>query len=113
MTAAAPLLSILIVSYNTRDLLRECLVSVVAATHALPSEIIVVDNASSDGSVAMVSKSFPQVQVIANSENRGFAAANNQAYAISSGPYVLMLNPDTLVRGDAMDSVMRALEELT
>jgi GT2 family glycosyltransferase len=73
-----PNLSIVIVSYNTRQLLRECLDSVYASP-APVSEVVVVDNASSDGSAAMVRKHFPQVRLIANEDNRGFAAANNQA----------------------------------
>jgi GT2 family glycosyltransferase len=76
-----PDLSIVIVSYNTRQLLKECLDSVYAslAESTLTGQVIVVDNASRDGSAAMVREHFPQVRLIANEENRGFAAANDQA----------------------------------
>lgn len=102
-------LSVVVVSFNTRDLLRDCLRSVFA-TLALPSpdgrqlnsEVWVVDNASADGSAAMVAEEFPSVRLIANEENRGFAAANNQALSRSTGRYVLLLNPDTVVLADAL-----------
>ena len=103
-----PDLSIVIVSFNTRRLLKECLNSVYAslAESNLAGEVIVVDNASQDGSAAMVRESFPQVRLIANEDNRGFATANNQALrALGYGTgslsprYVMLLNPDNVVRG--------------
>jgi N-acetylglucosaminyl-diphospho-decaprenol L-rhamnosyltransferase len=119
-----PQLSIVIVSFNTRQLLKECLDSVYAslAGSALTSEVIVVDNASRDGSAAMVRKHFPQVRLIANEENRGFAAANNQALRaigygtgdISHPPppeYVMLLNPDTIVGGSALTTLARFMDE--
>jgi len=105
-------LSVIIVSYNTRELLRGCLGSVLADVDpGLEYEVIVVDNASADGSVAMIRDSFAQVRLLANSQNRGFAASNNQAIRQSSGQYVILLNPDTLVRKGALASLMAALEE--
>lgn len=119
-----PDLSIVIVSYNTRQLLGECLDSVYAslAESDLASEVIVVDNASRDGSVAMVRKHFPQVKLIANEDNRGFAAANNQAlralgYGTGDAPYppppqyVMLLNPDTIVSGNALTTLVHFMDE--
>ncbi|HID85816.1 MAG TPA: glycosyltransferase, partial [Anaerolineae bacterium] len=104
-------LSVIVVSYNTRDLLRVCLESVIASVQSSASslsyEVFVVDNASSDGSAAMVRERFPQVRLIVNRENRGFAAANNQALRQSQARYALLLNPDTEVRGDALGALVR------
>jgi N-acetylglucosaminyl-diphospho-decaprenol L-rhamnosyltransferase len=117
-------LSIVIVSYNVRELLAKCLASVVSSPTAatnrqserdprlstidyrLSTEVFVVDNASSDGSAAMVRERFPTVCLIENHDNRGFAAANNQAFAQASGRYVLMLNPDTEVRPGALETLL-------
>jgi len=93
-------LSIVIVNWNVRDLLRRCLHSI------SNSEIIVVDNASTDGSVEMVRTEFPGVHLITNADNRGFPAANNQGIAIAQGRYVLLLNPDTEVTGDALETMV-------
>jgi len=96
-------LSVVIVSWNVRQLLSGCLESVFASVgdSALQHEVLVVDNASSDGSASMVREHFPQVRVWENAENRGFAAGCNQALSQCSGRHVLLLNPDTLVRRDA------------
>jgi GT2 family glycosyltransferase len=94
--------SIVIVNWNTRDILRNCLDSVANQT-TLPHEIIVVDNASIDGSVEMVQQAFPDVRLIANADNRGFAAANNQGLEIASGDKLLLLNPDTIILDGAID----------
>jgi GT2 family glycosyltransferase len=89
--------SVVIVSWNTRTLLRACLESAQVACRSLngTTEIIVVDNASSDDSVTMMREMFPAVRVIVNAANVGFAAANNQGICASAGRYVLLLNPDT------------------
>ncbi|MCX6027723.1 MAG: glycosyltransferase family 2 protein [Chloroflexi bacterium] len=159
-----PILSIIIVSWNVRDLLRACLRSVVrsqesgdgrretedgrqetedrrqktedrrqgtgdkrqeAEDHDQPTpvpcslipdpcplipEIIVVDNASADGSVEMVAAEFPWVRLIANAENRGFTGGNNQGLAVSAGRYVFFLNPDTVVVGDALATMVAYLD---
>ena len=102
-------MSIVIVNWNTRDLLRGCLESVEKHLGKIDAEVIVVDNASTDDSVDMVNHLFPNVHLIANAENRGFAAANNQAFELSSGRYVLLLNSDTLVHGDVL---LRSLKYL-
>ncbi|MFQ6057602.1 MAG: glycosyltransferase family 2 protein [Anaerolineae bacterium] len=106
-------LSIVVVSYNTRELLAACLESVFRslAGSDLQARVFVVDNASSDGSAAMVRERFPQVQLIANRENLGFAAANNQALCRSQGRYALLLNPDTEVQGDALGDLVRFMDE--
>jgi len=104
-------LSIVIVSWNVRDLLRRCLSSILAGQEQGPGlEIIVVDNASSDGSAGMVRVEFPQVHLIANEQNRGFTAANNQGLALAQGRYLLLLNPDTEVVGDALATMVGYME---
>ena len=80
--------SIIIVNYNTKDFLRDCLKSVIEQTQELEYEIIVSDNGSTDGSLQMLAKEFPQVQVIANDQNLGFGAANNKALSIANGKYI-------------------------
>ncbi|MCB0601568.1 MAG: glycosyltransferase [Saprospiraceae bacterium] len=97
-----PVLSIVIVNYNVRYFLEQCLNSVIAASQNLTTEIIVVDNASSDDSMAMVHARFPQVQCIANTENAGFARANNQGIMASTGDLVLLLNPDTVLQENTL-----------
>ena len=90
-------LSIIIVNYNTRDLLHDCLVSVSETAKNLAYETIVVDNNSADGSTDMVRHMFPSTQLVCNTANLGFSRANNQGYSHSRGEYLLFLNSDTLV----------------
>ena len=97
-------LSVVIVNFNTRDELRDCLNSVLAETH--PAEVIVVDNASSDGSVEMLHGEFPNLRLIRNSENFGFAKASNQGIKVSTGRYVILLNPDCTVRPGAFSELV-------
>lgn len=95
------MLSILIVNWNTRDYLRACLFSLQATCADLEHEIIVVDNASHDNSAEMVRREFPEVLLIANNTNLGYAEGNNRAYAAARGEYLWLLNPDTEVLDDA------------
>jgi len=101
--------SIIIVNWNTRELLKKCLESVIWETRT-PHEIFVVDNASPDDSAGMVRANFPSVHLIANTTNRGFAAANNQAIQLARGEYVLLLNPDTKVLDRAIDTMVGCLD---
>lgn len=100
-------LSIIIVSWNTRDLLKKCLASIFAHTRNIKFEIIVVDNNSQDGSQLMIEKDFPQVKLIRNKKNTGFAYANNQAIKESQGRYILLLNPDTELIDNSLEKIIR------
>jgi len=97
--------SVVIVNWNARDYLRGCIRSITEETR-LRTQIIVVDNASGDGSADMVRSEFPTVQLIANSMNRGFAAANNQGLRVAEGCWLLLLNPDTVVLDGAIDKTI-------
>lgn len=103
-------LSIIIVSWNTVDLLAQCLESIYANPPDGEFEVWVVDNASTDSSVPMVGRQFPQVKLLANDTNLGFAGANNQAIRQSTGDFVLLLNPDTEVKPGALDTLVRFME---
>lgn len=98
-------LSTIIVSYNVKELLIECLKSVNLASKDLKSEIFVVDNNSQDHTVGEVKKNFPQINLIANKKNLGFSKANNQAIKKARGKYLLVLNPDTKVMPDALSKM--------
>ena len=104
-------LSIIIVNWNTREILDECLRSVYASQTSKQFDLWVVDNASSDGSVQMLQDKYPQVQLISNKVNVGFAQANNQAIDKSSGDYVMLLNPDTVVERDVVENLVNFLNE--
>lgn len=121
-------LSIIIVNWNTRELLAGCLGSVVGCQlpvssyedgcagfaeprpHLLAAEVIVVDNASTDGSLEMLREQFPQVRLIANDENVGFARANNQAIRESKGRYIMLLNSDTEVHPGALEAMVAFMD---
>ena len=103
--------SITIVNWNRAGLLAQCLRSVFATPRAVRYEVIVVDNASEDDSVSMVRASFPDVRLIANASNRGFASAQNQAMGAALGRYVLMLNNDATVGPDTVDALVRLMDE--
>jgi N-acetylglucosaminyl-diphospho-decaprenol L-rhamnosyltransferase len=99
-------LSVVIVNWNTRELLAQCLDSLCGSLILKEYEVFVVDNASKDGSPAMVYERFPKVQLIENAENVGFARANNQAIRLSAGRYILLLNSDTIVKPEAIDALV-------
>lgn len=104
-------LSIIIVNYNVRYFLEQCLLSVQKATEGIDAEVFVVDNDSKDDSVEMVQKKFPEVHLIANKDNPGFSKANNQAIRISKGKYVLLLNPDTVVEEDSFKKCLKFMDK--
>ncbi len=104
-------LSILIVSWNVKELLRACLESIYSNPPGdYTFEVIVVDNASLDGSPQMVKEYFPQVKLIENDYNYGFAKATNQAYRLSTGKYLMTLNPDTLINPGTLEKMIHFLE---
>ena len=100
------LISVIVVSWNTRELLRACLSSLAVELQDLPSEVFLIDNDSADGSAEMAAADFPQVHLIANKTNRGFAAANNQALDVVTGDFVLLLNPDTEIHPGALKTLI-------
>lgn len=102
-------LSIILVSWNTRELLRDCLTTIRQHLRCR-YEVFVVDNASSDDSADMVAREFEDVKLIANSCNRGFAGANNQAIRTSRGRYVLLLNTDTQLHDDSLDRLVQEMD---
>ncbi|MCL6430949.1 MAG: glycosyltransferase family 2 protein [Anaerolineae bacterium] len=106
----SPDLSIIVVSWNTAGLLKACLHSIRRNAADLESEVIVVDNGSSDGSVGMVMQRFAEAILIANPTNAGYARANNQGLSRASGRYVLLLNSDTEVTEGALDSLLAYME---
>jgi len=120
MSGGAPELSIVILSWNTRELTRKCLESVLppvaaasagpggaaAGTAAPPFEVIVVENGSGDGSAEMVARDFPSVRLLRNEKNEGYARGNNQGIALATAPFVLLLNSDTEVRPGALATLV-------
>lgn len=108
-----PVLSVVIVSWNTRALLQRCLETVQAEESRASAgrfEIIVVDNASGDGTAAMIREAFPDVAVLENRANVGFAAANNQGIQRATGPLILLLNPDTEVFAGSLQTMIRSMQ---
>ncbi len=103
-------LSVIIVNYNVELYLKQCLLSVFKSRN-IDFEVFVVDNNSADLSCEMVKKEFPQVKLIANKDNPGFAKANNQALAMAQGEYMLLLNPDTVVAEDTFENTCRFMDE--
>jgi GT2 family glycosyltransferase/lipopolysaccharide/colanic/teichoic acid biosynthesis glycosyltransferase len=104
-------LSVIIVNYNVRQFLENSLTSVLRAMEGIQGEIIVVDNASDDGSAGMVRTKFPQVRLITNATNAGFARANNIALKEASGDFILLINPDTIVQEDTFRVMIRFLRD--
>ena len=103
-------LSIIIVSFNVKEFLEQAINSIKKSCKDLQYELFVVDNASSDGSVDFIQKKFPEIHLIANLENRGFASANNQALKLASGKFILLINPDTIVQEDTFSVILDFFE---
>lgn len=104
-------LAVIIVNYNVKYFLEQCLKAVQKAMQGIDGEVWVVDNNSVDGSVEMVSQKFPDIHLIANSKNTGFSVANNQAIKAAKGEYVLLLNPDTVVEEDSFSKCIAFMDE--
>jgi GT2 family glycosyltransferase len=107
---SGPLVSIVIVSFNTRDLLRECLQSMERETQGIDKEVFVVDNVSRDGSADIVEEEFPAVRLIRSNVNLGFAAANNRAFPFCTGRYVVLLNSDAFLCDGALPKAVAHME---
>ena len=105
-------LSVIVVSWNTKELLSDCLRSIYAHTSSIKFEVIVVDNASTDGSPEMVENDFPQLILIKNKENIGFGRANNQAMKIARGKYVGLLNSDAALINNTFEILLKYLETM-
>ncbi|MEW6088673.1 MAG: glycosyltransferase family 2 protein [bacterium] len=100
-------LSIVIVSFNTRDILRNCLKSIYEKTKGIEFEVVVSDNNSTDGSLNMIEEEFPEVILIKNNTNIGFSSANNLGFYIARGRFVLALNPDTVILNSALTTMVQ------
>jgi len=105
-----PLVSVIIVTWNSARWLPACLDSVARATEGLPAQVWLVDNGSADDSVGIARRHFPGINIIANRDNLGFARANNQAIERSGGRYLLLLNPDAEINRGALDGMIRILD---
>jgi GT2 family glycosyltransferase len=103
--------TVIIVTWNSREDLPGCLAAIPAAARTVRYEIMIVDNQSTDGTRAYVESSHRSIRLLANGENRGFAAANNQALRLTRSRYVLLLNPDTLLQEGAIDRLVHCMEE--
>ena len=105
-------LSVIIVNWNTKKLLDNCLSSIFKLTKGITFEIIVVDNGSKDGSAQMVKEKFPQVKLIPNRDNLGFTKANNQGIKIEKGKYILLLNSDTYLIENSFSKLIKKAKTL-
>jgi GT2 family glycosyltransferase len=103
-------LSVVIVNYNVKHFIEQCLFSVLKASENLSCEVFVVDNNSVDGSVTLIKEKFPQINLIVNKTNTGFSVANNQAIKLAKGEYVLLLNPDTVVQEDTFTKIIAFMD---
>jgi GT2 family glycosyltransferase len=112
-TSALKDVAVVIVSFNTRDLLGKCLEQVAEAAVPFSTDVVVVDNASADGSADMVAERFPDVRLIRNRDNRGFAAGCNQGIDASSSEFVLLLNSDAFIDRVALETMITFLREVT
>ncbi len=105
------MLSVIIVNWNTKDLLRACINSILLNPPACKLELIVVDNASPDGSAKMVAEEFPEIKLVDQNTNTGYAQGNNSGFALATGNWLLALNPDTEVPDGALDKAVKILQE--
>ena len=105
-------LSIIIVNWNSKEYLRKCIASILAMTHGIEYEIVVIDNASFDGCDEILRQYYPQVQFIQSDQNLGFARANNLAFEASSGRNILFINPDTEIKSSAIEILHKELTSL-
>ena len=105
-----PNISIIIVSWNVKNYLRECIISIYKASGGVSLEVIVVDNASTDYSAEMIIREFPKVRLVRDDRNLGFSRANNQAIKLSHGKYILFLNPDTVIIDKSIDMLHSFIE---
>ncbi len=103
-------LSIIIVNYNVKEFILNLLQSISSAAKDLSYQVLIVDNASDDGSVEVIKEKFPSVNLIVNTKNVGFGKANNQALAKAKGDYILLLNPDTIVKEDTFENLFKFFE---
>ncbi|MES2566416.1 MAG: glycosyltransferase [Bacteroidota bacterium] len=103
-------LSVVIVNYNVKHFIEQCLFSVFKASESFQCEVFVVDNNSVDGSVTLITEKFPQVNLIVNKTNTGFSVANNQALRLAKGEYILLLNPDTVVQEDTFLKILTFMD---
>ncbi len=103
-------LSIIIVNYNVKEFLQNLIHSIEKASLNLTKEILIVDNASDDGSVEFIKEKFPQIKLIANQKNLGFGKANNIGLKQANGKYILLINPDTLVAEDTFEKMIKFFE---
>ena len=103
-------LSVIIVNYNVKHFIEQCLFSVLKASESLTHEVFVVDNNSVDGSVGLIKEKFPQITLIENKVNTGFSVANNQAIKLAKGEYILLLNPDTVVQEDTFTKIIAFMD---
>lgn len=104
------MLSIIIVNYNSKELLKNCVDSIYAQSMNIPFDVWIVDNNSSDDSLKAVETNYPQVNIIKNKENLGFAYANNQAILKTRADYILLLNPDTVVTDNALEKMVKFMK---
>ncbi|MCD4770023.1 MAG: glycosyltransferase family 2 protein, partial [Bacteroidales bacterium] len=104
-------LSVIIVNYNVKHFLEQCLTSVYRSIKGINGEIIVVDNNSADGSISMINEKFRNVKLIRNRHNPGFSVANNQGIKIAGGKYILFLNPDTVISEETFRKCFEFMEE--
>ena len=102
-------LSVIILNYNVRYFLEQCVLSVQKALEGIDGEIIVIDNDSSDDSCAMMQQRFPEVKLISNTENLGFPKGNNIGVAQAKGEYICILNPDTIVAEDTFSKILNPI----